>query len=529
MRRPEKTAPEYALTGVGQRSILAAQHGRRRRGRLARIGVLAAALLLAAPAVAAANADVTGFRIETTTFRPSADAFVNARHPNRNYGSSRELGADGRPHVHSFLRFRPRIGNATLKSARLGLYVRRGGSHRFAVARTSNHWRESRITWSNRPSAHRPFRHGRARRGRWVWVDVSALVRSGQPTSLRLATAGRRRLLFASRETRFAPKLRLTYEVPETPEASGDCFGAPADYVQAFDATDGVVDGRVMYSEPRVYLETQGWLTAPGQTPGHHSEHIHMGACFPQGETWLQPNDARTIDFRIILHNVVGYRVTKFGASFSDANNSGGGLSASAAQLAELNEAAAASRDMTVKVYQSYGMKPIGTNCRKSFRPKLEVEPVTDEALVDGWFVQSSWHNYFNYPGLPTCTPSDDRDSIRTRNWNGTSYHWAGFLNNFRASQMDETKPDPWNLKLSATHGTNQESLHIDPDFHHHPDNLGLWYENYSFHNVGEFTVTVPLVENDIHGIHKLVFLGHKGVGTDRPASTVVNIIPFKR
>jgi hypothetical protein len=486
--------------------------------RLACIGALAAAFLLAAPAVAAAE---TGVALRTVTVRARADAFVNADHPKRNYGSSGKLGADRHPHIHSYLRFRPRIGTATLTSARLGLYVR-GGSHRFTVARTSNHWRENRITSRNRPSAHRPFRHGRARRGRWVWVDVSALARSGRPTSLRLATAGRRQLLFASRETRFAPKLRLTYEVYE-------CFGAPADYVQAFDATDGVADGRVMYPEPRVYLETQGWLTAPGQTPGHHSEHIHMGACFAQGERWRQPHDARTIDFRIIFHNVFGYRVTKFGASFSDTHNSGGGLSASARQLAELNQATAASRDTTVTVYQSYRMKPIGTGCRKSFAPKLEVKRATDEALLDDWFVQSSWHTYIKYPGQPGCTPSDDRDSIRTRNWNGTSYHWAGFMDNFRASQMDEAKPDAWNVKLSATHGTNQESLHIDPEFHHHPDNLGLWYENYSFANVGEFMATVPLAENDIQGIHKLVFLGHKGVGTDRPASTVVNIIPFKR
>jgi hypothetical protein len=256
---------------------------------LARIGVLAATVLLAAPAVAAAGTDV-GFR--AITVRASADAFVDARQPNRNFGSSRELGAERHPHVRSYLRFRPGIGNATLTSARLGLYVRHGGSHRFAVARTSNHWRESRITSRNRPSAHAPFRHGDARSGRWVWVDVSEFVRRGRATSLRLAASGRRRLLFASRETRFPPKLRLGYEVYE-------CFGAPADYLQAFDATDGVTDGRVMYPEARVYLETQGWLTSPGETPGHHSEHIHMGACFPQGERWRQPNNARTIDFRI--------------------------------------------------------------------------------------------------------------------------------------------------------------------------------------------------------------------------------------
>jgi beta-glucanase (GH16 family) len=263
VKPPERMAPEHALTRMGRRSILAAQNGRRSRGRpraqatvtlLARVGALAAAFLLAAPAVAAANTG-DGFRTETTTLRPSSDAFVNARHPKRNYGSSRTLGVDGRPRVHSHLRFRPRIGNATLKSARLGLYVRRGGSHRFAVARTSNHWREGRITWRNRPSARRPFRHGRARGGRWVWVDVSMLVRSGRPTSLRLATAGRRRLLFASRETRFAPRLRLTYEVQDFDWASAawddshkgerlDLSGYRKTFEDNFDSLSTVTDGR---------------------------------------------------------------------------------------------------------------------------------------------------------------------------------------------------------------------------------------------------------------------------------------------
>jgi hypothetical protein len=485
---------------------------------VARIGALAAVFLLAAPAVAAADTSV-GSR--TIAVWAAADAFVDASQPNHNFGSSRELGAERHPHVRSYLRFPSRIGNAKLTSAHLGLYVLRGGSHRFAVGRASNRWREGRITSRNQPGAHPPFRHGRARRGRWVWVDVSGLVRSGRANSLRLAATGRRRLLFASRETRFPPKLRLSYEVYE-------CFGAPADYVQAFDATDGERDGRVMYPEPRVYLETQGWLTAAGETPGHHSEHIHMGACFPQGERWRQPNDRRTIDFRIIFHNVFGYRVRQFGASFSDADNSGGGLHASARKLAKLNKAAAASRDTTVTVFQRYGMRPIGTDCRKSFGPKLEVKRKADEALVHDWFVQASWHTYFKYRGSPRCTPSDTRDSIRGRNWNGTSYHWAGFLKNFRASRMDETKPDSWNIKLSATHGTNQESLHIDPDFHMMPEDLGLWHEAYSFANATN-TVTVPLAENGIHGIHKLVFVGNKGVGTPKPASTVVNVMPFER
>jgi hypothetical protein len=507
---------------------------------VARVGVLAAAFLLAAPAVAAANTG-DGFRTETTTVRPSADAFVNARHPNRNYGSSRKLGADGRPPVHSYLRFRPRIGNATLKNARLGLYVRRGGSDRFAVARTSNHWRESRITSRNRPSAHRPFRHGHARRGHWVWVDVSALVRSGRPTSLRLETSGRRRLLFASRETRLAPKLRLTYEVQETARVDGECFGAPADYVQAFDATDGVVDGRAMYPEPRVYLETQGWLTPVGMMPGHHSEHVHTGACFPQGETWVQPNDGRSLDVKHVFHNVVGYHVAGVRGGFVDSGGSAaGGIIYTADQLAELTAAANSSADTTVAVFQRYPMKPATTNGRKEIRIGLDLVRSAPEALMDRWFTDGRWQSYINYPGLPYRGPLEDSDIIRARNWfqiNGQEdYHYGGFTESWRAKSMGvtgTTHPGVWRLHLTATHDSNRESLHIDPSFHSHPDDLGLWSQTFKFKGSTVQPVDIPLLAAGIpSGAHRLVYLAHQvpdGVTPTKPTSTVVHVIPFKR
>jgi hypothetical protein len=97
--------------------------------RLARRGARRRVPARRAPALAAANTG-DGFGIETTTIQPSVDAFVNAGHPIRNSGSSRKLGADSRPHVYSYLRFQPSIGNATLASAHLGLYVRRGATPR---------------------------------------------------------------------------------------------------------------------------------------------------------------------------------------------------------------------------------------------------------------------------------------------------------------------------------------------------------------------------------------------------------------
>jgi beta-glucanase (GH16 family) len=109
---------------------------------------------------------------------------------------------------------------------------------------------------------------------------VSALVRNGQPTSLRLATAGRRRLLFASRETRLAPKLRLTYQVPDfdwVSAAWNDSHkGEPLDlegYTKTFEdnfnslsITDGVTGSGPWYAPARPDTSLAHFLS-PSQTP----------------------------------------------------------------------------------------------------------------------------------------------------------------------------------------------------------------------------------------------------------------------
>ena len=116
------------------------------------------------------------------------------------------------------------------------------------------------------------------------------------------------------------------------------CFGAPADYVTAYDAVDGSTDGAVSYPEPRMFVEVQSHLQPPGETERHHFEHIHIGMCFPYAETWAQPVLARTANVRYVFHHVENYNIVNVSSNFVDANNSGGGYTATAAQMAQLEQ-----------------------------------------------------------------------------------------------------------------------------------------------------------------------------------------------
>jgi hypothetical protein len=89
------------------------------------------------------------------------------------------------------------------------------------------------------------------------------------------------------------------------------CAGAPADFVAAFDATDGAVDGKVSYAEPRLWLENQAWWEpqpADAGSPGHPSVgkqgHVHLGTCFPHYQTLNGPS--LHLDVNAKFHNITG-------------------------------------------------------------------------------------------------------------------------------------------------------------------------------------------------------------------------------
>src|ERR1043165_4819208 len=77
---------------------------------------------------------------------------------------------------------------------------------------------------------------------------------------------------------------------PGIARAGTPCFGAGVDpgYLAAFDARSGPA-GAINYNQGRFYRESQSWATPLGVEPGHHSEHIHMASCIPNGRTLTAP------------------------------------------------------------------------------------------------------------------------------------------------------------------------------------------------------------------------------------------------
>jgi hypothetical protein len=300
------------------------------------------------------------------------------------------------------------------------------------------------------------------------------------------------------------------------------CFGAPPDYVAAFDARDGKRDGKVRYPEPRVYVEVQGWLTNVGETPGHHSEHVHSGTCFPQGQTWAPKVRKGRLDYRHIFHNVVGYKVVAVRGGFVDTDVK---INETDAQLARLNAAAQRSADTTVAVFQSYRLnfRRARSNGRKEMRTGLDLRRSSGEALADRWFTSTGWQSYFAFPGRRNRSPIRDCDSIISRNWvTQFEYGNVGLRCSWRASRMDDAAPSSWRLRADMASGVERGSLHVDPDFHHHPDHPGIWSKELA----SEGSVTIPTAGLPA-GTHRLVYMGHEEADSEI-TSTTLTVIPFR-
>src|ERR671918_1704713 len=299
------------------------------------------------------------------------------------------------------------------------------------------------------------------------------------------------------------------------------CFGAPPDYVAAFDAKDGSVDGQVHYRERRVYLEVQGWLTRRRRSPGHHSEHIHSGTRFPQGKTWARVRRGR-LDYRHMFPNVVGYRVHGVRGGFVDTRV---GIKETDAQIRELHAAARRSAGTTVAVFQSYRLRfrRAKSNGRKEFRTGLDLRRSSRKAIVRRWFTSTGWQSYFDFRGKRKTRPVRGCDVIITRNWVPRfEYGNGGFGCTWRASRMNDPVPGRWTVKADMALGVRRGSFHVDPDFHNDPEDLGLW----STRIRRERRVTIP-ASSLPPGIHRLVYLAHEG-GRRRITSTAVTVMPFR-
>jgi parallel beta-helix repeat protein len=155
--------------------------------------------------------DITSHR-SRIVLTPIADATVAKSHPTTKYGFSRNLRVTkhaGRE-LRSYVKFRVGRSVVDIVSATLTAYVAgRNTENGPAVGRTTNTWREGRVTWRNHPRRVGPTLDdvGRVRAGHWVRWDVTEAVRRSGTYSFALVGESERTLDLLSRKTGKPPKL----------------------------------------------------------------------------------------------------------------------------------------------------------------------------------------------------------------------------------------------------------------------------------------------------------------------------------
>ena len=158
--------------------------------------------------------EVNSSATRTLYFAPAADARVQEGSPNRNFGSSTTLTADGGNGTRkvSFLRFKVSgVDTDAVEHAELRLYVKEGGGSYDGpgVRRAANAWSEGGVTWNDRPAFRTPLQgdKGAVSGASWMAFNVTNLVGGDGTVTLAVQTASTDGAYMVSREGTNKPRL----------------------------------------------------------------------------------------------------------------------------------------------------------------------------------------------------------------------------------------------------------------------------------------------------------------------------------
>lgn len=358
---------------------------------------------------------------------------------------------------------------------------------------------------------------------------------------------------------------------PTASAISEGCFGVGVDpgYLAAFDTRAGQKnDGQVVYNDAgRFYRESQSWATPVGADPGHHSEHIHMAMCIPNGLTMTGPFP---LDIAYTFHSMQDYRIDS--ASLSAVSPNGQSVAlwiATPAQVAQLQVAADASGNGSVqRVFFSITTIAAKVNGWKEVRGGIATTESGPAAIFNTWKLDQRFYYIDNYPNLPAVTPvaPPSQNAIRNRplitadGFDHSLYHhagWCGFDGKYKWPSASTSDTDCYSARwkrssingvwsdtaskrvgLYVTDGGGDAYLMIDSDFHNHYDATGhstttanvcqnvdgngnclgsfVWRPNNARQelfssggspHVTEATIPASAIAALAPGLHKLVFL----------------------
>lgn len=164
----------------------------------------------------------TPSRAEVLSFAPSADAFVRADRPTRNWGGATQLKVDGSPTIDTLLRFSVSgVGNRGVSGATLRLHAVAGsvsGGDFFSAAASG--WTEAGVTWATAPQAESFLGSlDVVRRNRSYEIDLTGFVAGDGDYAIRITSTSSDGVAYGSREAGGSqrPQLVVTTDpVPDT-------------------------------------------------------------------------------------------------------------------------------------------------------------------------------------------------------------------------------------------------------------------------------------------------------------------------
>ena len=140
--------------------------------------------------------------VNTFTFNPAADAYVNEASTATNYGKALTLRADGSPLVSSYLRFNVQGLSGTVTRATLRIFTNSGSSSGYEVRNVvDNSWDELTINFANAPAFEAvTSTSGTFGTGVWTSVDITPLISGNGTFNIALTTTNATAFSLASRE-----------------------------------------------------------------------------------------------------------------------------------------------------------------------------------------------------------------------------------------------------------------------------------------------------------------------------------------
>lgn len=313
-----------------------------------------------------------------------------------------------------------------------------------------------------------------------------------------------------------------------------DCIGAPT----------GIVGGEQIvtkYPERRLWLESQGWWGEGANPPQlGNAEHIHVGMCFPLGQTMA---GTTTLQVTVLAHNLNGATLL-----VTDLHDPGGGA------LPNVNWNLAINSNNVVKT-QTVTVNTVNMeDGKRELRNLTKVRTTHSNAELH---VSSGWcWNIQNNDEADTNSGQCGTafNSIEGRGWyecfeykiaevqgwgttsGTTAYPWNGINRNGGNY--------PINVRLADGAGPlgnttlNGWRVHINPDFHN-MNNSGITVASSpspnGSPNNGSVTISSSTLSNlSTAQTHKLAFISHArgtcnaaGVPSQTGEVSAVQVVPF--